>query len=111
MAGLSESHEIMSPCTAAAPKGRLARLREIVRNDEAEIIDGIEVSPPLAQMIVAVHDGLTPHEQEVFAAHCNADFQSCVCACSTFQCVWPVANLLLHVLRSAQPTCTVTFWG
>lgn len=111
MAGLSASHETTFPCTAAAPKGRLAWLREIVRNDVAEVIDGIEVSPQLAQMIVAVHDGLTPHEQEEFAAHCNADFRSCVCACSTFQSVWPLANLLLHVLRSAQPTCTGTFWG
>jgi hypothetical protein len=111
MAGLSESHEKTSPCTAAAPRGRLARLREIVRNNKAQIIDGIEVSPQLAGMIVAVHDGLTPHEQEVFAAHCNADFQSCVCACSTFQSVWPLANLLLDILRSAQPTCTATFWG
>lgn len=87
MAGLSASHERTFSCTAAAPKGRLARLREIVRNDMSEVIDGIEVSPQLAQMIVAVHDGFTPHEQEVFAAYCNAEFRSCIVACSTLQSV------------------------
>jgi hypothetical protein len=111
MADRFEPHENASPGTAAAARGRLARLREIVRNDEAEVIDGIEVSPQLAQRIIAVHDGLTPHEQEVFAAHCNADFRSCVFACSTLQSVWPLANLLLHVLCSARPACTANYWG
>lgn len=107
MAHRFEPPEKAFPGTAAAARGRLARLREIVRNAKTEIIDSIEVSPQLAQMILAVHHRLTPHEQEVFAAHCNADFRSCVFACSAFQSVWPLANLLLHVLRSARAMCTV----
>jgi hypothetical protein len=86
-------------------------LRKIVRTGEAQVIDGVEVSPQLAEMVVTIHDGLTPYEQEVFAADCNADFRACVRACAAFQAALPLARVLLHLLRASDPTQTGMFWG
>jgi hypothetical protein len=89
----------------------MARLREIARSGEAQVMDGLSFSPAFAQGLLAAYDGLTPHEQEVFAADCNADFGACVRRCAAAQAALPFAQLLVCLLETVDPVQTGPFCG
>jgi hypothetical protein len=87
---------------AAPPAGAIAHLREVARTRQAQSIGGLTVVPPVAELMLAPYDRLTPEEQELFAAECNGNFRACAGVCIAAEAAGALARMYPHALAGGE---------